>query len=155
MVPKLVVMIFKISLLLLVTGIHEIFAAVGPIRSVCTFRLGLPRWLSGKESAYQCRRCGFEPWVRKIPWRRKQQPLQYSCPENPMDREAWQATVHRVAKSWIQLSTCAHTYSDWVLCNPFSFPRVQKYSSEPLWSGEKHFKYPLIIAFPSSTLYIN
>ena len=26
-------------------------------------------------------------------------PLQYSCLENLMDREAWQATVHRVAKS--------------------------------------------------------
>ena len=26
-------------------------------------------------------------------------PLQYSCLENPMDREAWRATVHRVAKS--------------------------------------------------------
>ena len=26
--------------------------------------------------------------------------LQYSCLENPMDREAWQATVHRVTKSW-------------------------------------------------------
>ena len=32
---------------------------------------GLPRWLSGKESAYQCRRCGFTLWVRKIPLRRK------------------------------------------------------------------------------------
>ena len=30
-------------------------------------------------------------------------PLQYSCLENPMDREAWQATVHRITKSWIQL----------------------------------------------------
>ena len=30
-------------------------------------------------------------------------PLQYSCLENPMDREAWQAIVHRVAKSWTQL----------------------------------------------------
>ena len=30
-------------------------------------------------------------------------PLQYSCLENPMDRGAWWATVHRVAKSWIQL----------------------------------------------------
>ena len=28
---------------------------------------GLPRWLSGKESACQCRRCRFDPWVRKIP----------------------------------------------------------------------------------------
>jgi len=27
-------------------------------------------------------------------------PLQYSCLENPMDREAQWATVHRVAKSW-------------------------------------------------------
>ena len=26
-------------------------------------------------------------------------PLQYSCLENPMDRGAWQATVHRIAKS--------------------------------------------------------
>ena len=30
-------------------------------------------------------------------------PLQYSCPENPMDRGAWQATVHRVAKTRTQL----------------------------------------------------
>ena len=34
---------------------------------------GLPMWLSGKEPACQCRRCGFNPWVRKIPWRRKWQ----------------------------------------------------------------------------------
>ena len=27
-------------------------------------------------------------------------PLQYSCLENPVDREAWQATVHEVAMSW-------------------------------------------------------
>ena len=30
--------------------------------------------------------------------------LQYSCLRNPMDREAWQATVHGVEKSWTQLS---------------------------------------------------
>jgi len=30
-------------------------------------------------------------------------PLQYSCLENPMDREVWPATVHRVAKSWTRL----------------------------------------------------
>ena len=29
-------------------------------------------------------------------------PLQYSCLENPMDRGAWLAAVHRVAKSWTQ-----------------------------------------------------
>ena len=35
---------------------------------------GLPWWLNGKESACQCRRHRFNPWVRKIPWRRKWQP---------------------------------------------------------------------------------
>ena len=31
-------------------------------------------------------------------------PLQYSCLENPMDRRAWQDTIHRVTKSWTRLS---------------------------------------------------
>ena len=35
---------------------------------------GLPWWLSGKEPACQCRRRGFDLWVRKISWRRKWQP---------------------------------------------------------------------------------
>ena len=30
---------------------------------------GLPRWLSNKKPTCQCRRPGFNPWVRKIPWR--------------------------------------------------------------------------------------
>ena len=38
-------------------------------------------------------------------------PLQYSCLENPLDRGAWQAVVHRVTKNWPQwkqLSTAQH-----------------------------------------------
>ena len=38
---------------------------------IATKLLGLPRWLNGKESPWQCRKLGFNPWVRKIPWRRK------------------------------------------------------------------------------------
>ena len=34
----------------------------------------LPQLFSGKESACQCRRHGFNPWIGKIPWRRKWQP---------------------------------------------------------------------------------
>ena len=40
-------------------------------------------WLSGKESTCQCRRCkrlGFHPWVRKIPWRRAWQPAPVFLP---------------------------------------------------------------------------
>ena len=61
-------------------------------------QLGLPWWLSDKESACQCRRCGFDPWVGKILWRRNGNPLQYSCLENPMNRGAWWAIVHGAAK---------------------------------------------------------
>ena len=60
---------------------------------------GLPWWLSGKESGCQCRRGGFDPWVREdSPGGGNDKPLQYSCPENPMDREAWRARVHGVKK---------------------------------------------------------
>ena len=41
------------------------------------------RWLSGEVSACQCRRCGrlrFDPWVRKMPWRRKWQPTPVFLP---------------------------------------------------------------------------
>ena len=42
---------------------------------------GLPWWFSGKESACQCRRPGFNPWVRKIPWRRQWQTTPVFLPE--------------------------------------------------------------------------
>ena len=41
---------------------------------------GLPRWLSGTESACECRRCGFDPWVQKIPRRKKWQPTPVFLP---------------------------------------------------------------------------
>ena len=49
----------------------------------CLWREGLPRWQSGKEPACQLRRCrrrGFDPWVGKIPWRRKRQPVSVYLP---------------------------------------------------------------------------
>ena len=58
---------------------------------------GLPRWPSDTESACQCRRCkrrGFVPWASNMPRGRKW----YSCLENPTDRGAWWATIHRVTK---------------------------------------------------------
>ena len=71
--------------------------------------LGLPWWLSGKESALQCRRwtLSFHLRVRKIPWRRKWQPTTVFLLGNPMDPEAWQATVHGVTKSQARLSDWA------------------------------------------------
>ena len=42
---------------------------------------------------------GFIPGSGRSPGRGHGNPLQYFCLENPMDRGAWQATVHRVAQS--------------------------------------------------------
>ena len=39
-----------------------------------SYWIGLPRWLSGKESLCRYRRRRFDPWVGKIPWRREWQP---------------------------------------------------------------------------------
>ena len=61
---------------------------------------------SGKEPACKCqrlKRCWFNPQWGQISQRKKGNLLQYAYLENPMDRAAWQAIVHRVAKSQTQL----------------------------------------------------
>ena len=42
---------------------------------------------------------GSIPGPRRSPGEGNGNPLKYSCLENPMNREAWQAMVHRVAKN--------------------------------------------------------
>ena len=59
---------------------------------------GLPWWLRWWRICVQCRRPGFNPWVRKTPWRRKWQPTPV-CLGNPMDRGDWWAPLHAVTKS--------------------------------------------------------
>ena len=59
------------------------------------------------------RNMGSIPGSEKSPGGGLGNPLQYSCLENLMDREAWQVTVHRVAKRWTQMKrlsmhTCTH-----------------------------------------------
>ena len=60
-------------------------------------------------------------------------PLQYSCLENPMDRGAWQLTVHKVTKSWKWLSTYTYTGSTALgCCLHFTFTH---YSFLREWTG--------------------
>ena len=66
--------------------------------------LGLPWQLSSKESICSAGATGDVssiPGLGRSPGGGSGNPLQYSCLENPMDRGAWQATVHRVTHSWI------------------------------------------------------
>ena len=52
---------------------------------------------------------GWIPGLGRPPGGAHGNPLQYSCLENPMNRGAWQITVHRVTKSWTQ-SDLAHIH---------------------------------------------
>ena len=51
-------------------------------------------------NAGDIRDVGLIPGLGRSPGEGHGNPLHYSCLENPMDRGAWWATVHRVAKSW-------------------------------------------------------
>ena len=70
---------------------------------------GFPSGTSGKEPCCQCRRRtrhGFDPWVRKIPWRRAWPPAPVFLPGEPQGQRS-----HRVAKRQTQrkqLSTAQH-----------------------------------------------
>ena len=63
-----------------------------------TSRDGLPLWFSGKESACNTGDADSIPGSGRSPGKRNDNPLWCSCLGNPMDRGAWQATVHGVTK---------------------------------------------------------
>ena len=74
---------------------------------------GLPRWLSGKKekkknppaNAGDTGDWGLISGRERSPGVRNGTPLQYSCLENPMDREAWWVAVHGIARSRTRLSS--------------------------------------------------
>ena len=73
-------------------------------------------WLSGKESACQCRRQNryrFQPWVGKIPCRRKWNPLQYSCLGNSWTEEP--GGLQSTELQRVRHTECTHTPT----CSPF------------------------------------
>ena len=61
-------------------------------------QLSIPGGSDGKASAYNPVDSGSSPGSGRSPGGRHDNPLQYSCLENLMDRGTWQATVHGVTK---------------------------------------------------------
>ena len=64
---------------------------------------GLPHWLGGKESIYQAGNPGLTPWLGNSLGAGNDNPFQYSCLENCMDRGAWWYLVDEVEKVWTSL----------------------------------------------------
>ena len=62
--------------------------------------MGFPGGSDGKASVCNAGDHGSIPGLGRSPGEGNDNLLQYSCLENPMDRGAWKATVHGVAKSW-------------------------------------------------------
>ena len=69
-----------------------------------------PGGSDGKASAYNAGDLGSTPGSGRSLGVGNGNPLQYSCLKNPMDRGAWQATVHGVAKSQTRLSNFTFTF---------------------------------------------
>ena len=70
--------------------------------------VAVAQWLNSKEFACNVGDGGLNPVSGRSPGGGHENPLQYSCLENSMDRGSWRATVHRVTKSqtWLRpLST--------------------------------------------------
>ena len=87
--------------------------------SLCMYLFFLVQYICGvsqwprEESACSAGDSGSIPGSRRSPGEGNGYLLQYSCLENPMDRRAWQATVHGVAKSRTRLKhlSTVHIYA--------------------------------------------
>ena len=60
--------------------------------------MSFPGSSAGKQSACNAGNPGSIPGLGRSPGEGNGYPLQYSCLENPMDREAWRATVHGICR---------------------------------------------------------
>ena len=67
--------------------------------------MGFPGGSDGKESAYNVEDLSLTPGLGRSLGERNGYPLQYFCLENPIDRVAWQAVVHRVTRVGHNLAT--------------------------------------------------
>ena len=62
--------------------------------------MGLPWWFSIANLPANAEDTGSINGLGRSPGKGNSNPLQYSCLRNPIDRGAWWATVHGVAKEW-------------------------------------------------------
>ena len=88
-------------------------------KTIC--EMGLPRWLGWKRILLQCKRPGFDPWVRKIHWRRYKLPTQSS----------WASFVAQLVKN-------PPRFNPWVGKIPWRWERLP---TPVFWPGEFHELY--------------
>ena len=85
---------------------------------------GFPRWRSGKKPTRHCRRCRFDPWVRKIPWRRAWQPTSIFLPG---EAHRQRSLVGYSPWGHKESDTTEHTHTHYT-----SYPRVWGFEEDGL-----------------------
>ena len=98
---------------------------------------GFPGGSEGKASDSNAGDLGSIPGSGRSPGEGNGNPLKYSCLENLMDRGAWWATVHGVAKSWTRLSDFTFTFTFSYFCPLMRWSKpLTRHGSPP----QCHFK---------------
>ena len=112
----------------------------------CIYMGGLPRWYSDKRiclSVQEMQEMQVLSLVQKEPGVGNGNPLQYCCLDNPIDRGAWQATVHGVSKSWMVIndwacicmaeSLCCSSETIIVLLIGYTQYKIKSYVKKKSW----------------------
>ena len=85
-------------------------------RPMFVYMCGLPRWHGDKEPACQCKRRkrrGFDPCVRKIPWRRKWKPTLVSLPGKFHGQRSLVGYIQSIGSKRVRHDS-AHTHTEYV-----------------------------------------
>ena len=111
-----------------------------PIGCVCVcvcvhIHVGFPGGASGKELTWQCRRPkrrGFDPWVRKIPWRRARQPILVFLPgeSHGQRRLVGYSPLRGVAMSGTQLKRLSMTHAMWFTATETPFWKLEVWKQD-------------------------
>ena len=106
----------------------------------CLYEFGLSWWLSCKESAYQCRRHRrhrFDPWVRKIPWRRKWQPTPIILPGKSYGQRSLEGYSLWEYKESANLAVLGTTYGEGSR-NPLQYSCLENPMDRGTWWAAVH-----------------
>ena len=102
--------------------------------------VGFPGGASGKAPACQCRRhkrCEFNPWVKKILWRRGWQPTAVFSPGESHEKRSLRATVHRVAENQTRLKWLSMHAQSTPACLPGESHGQRSLASYSPWSRKE------------------
>ena len=105
----------------------------------CLTLILLSRWLRDKQSICQCRRlrrCRFDSWAGKIPWRREWQPTPVFSPRKFHGQRSLGGSSPWVAKSWTWMSDWAHTQR--ITLSIHSHQLYARHMTQCFTSGKHH-----------------